>query len=119
MGKHFKSSLLDGADAIPEGNYDDENMRSTVVPFRNGIMLAVAAGLAESRGLKAVMIANHSGDHAIYPDCRPEFVSSMGKAIADGTYEHLELRAPYTGMTKGEIARRGKELGVQPHILML
>ena len=112
MGRYFESSLLSGADAIPEGHYEDENMRSTVVPFRNGIMLSVAAGLAESRGLKAVMIANHSGDHAIYPDCRPEFVSSMGKAIADGTYEHLELRAPYTGMTKGEIARRGKELGV-------
>lgn len=112
MGRYFESSLLSGADAIPEGHYEDENMRSTVVPFRNGIMLSVAAGLAESRGLKAVMIANHSGDHAIYPDCRPEFVSSMGKAIADGTYEHLELRAPYTGMTKGEIACRGKELGV-------
>ena len=112
MGRHFESSLLSGADAIPEGHYEDANMRSTVVPFRNGIMLSVAAGLAESRGLRAVMIANHSGDHAIYPDCRPEFVSSMGKAIADGTYEHLELRAPYTGMTKGEIARRGKELGV-------
>lgn len=112
MAKHFESSLLQGADAIPEGNYDDENMRSTVVPFRNGIMLAVAAGLAESRHLDGVMIANHSGDHAIYPDCRPEFIRSMGAAIADGTYEHLRLFAPYTGMTKGEIAMRGKELGV-------
>ena len=51
MAKYFKSSLLEGAEAIPEGNYDDENMKSTVVPFRNGIMLAVACGLAESRGL--------------------------------------------------------------------
>ena len=112
MGEYFKSSLLEGADAIPEGNYDDENMRSTVVPFRNGIMLSVAAGLAESRGLKAVWIANHSGDHAIYPDCRPGFIKAMGQAIGEGTYEHLELRAPYTGLTKGEIALRGKELGV-------
>lgn len=112
MADHFKSSLLEGAEAIPEGHYEDDNMRSTVVPFRNGIMLAVAAGLAESRGLKAVMIANHSGDHAIYPDCRPGFISAMGMAIGEGTYEHLELRAPYTGMTKGEIALRGKELGV-------
>ena len=112
MGQHFNSSLLQGADAIPEGNYDDENMRSTVVPFRNGIMLAVAAGLAESRNLDGVMLANHAGDHAIYPDCRPEFVSSMGRAIADGTYEHLELFAPYTSLTKGEIALRGKNLGV-------
>lgn len=112
MAKHFNSSLLQGADAIPEGHYADENMRSTVVPFRNGIMLAVAAGLAESRGLDGVMIANHSGDHAIYPDCRPDFISSMGQAIADGTYEHLELFAPYTSLTKGEIALHGKKLGV-------
>jgi 7-cyano-7-deazaguanine synthase len=112
MARHFNSSLLQGADAIPEGHYEDENMRSTVVPFRNGIMLAVAAGLAESRGLHGVMIANHSGDHAIYPDCRPEFIRSMGAAIADGTYEHLELFAPYTSYSKGEIALRGKNLGV-------
>lgn len=112
MAKHFESSLLQGADAIPEGHYEDSNMRSTVVPFRNGIMLAVAAGLAESRHLDGVMIANHSGDHAIYPDCRPEFIRSMGAAIADGTYEHLRLFAPYTGLTKGEIALCGKELGV-------
>lgn len=112
MSRHFNSSLLQGADAIPEGHYADDNMRSTVVPFRNGIMLAVAAGLAESRELDGVMIANHSGDHAIYPDCRPDFISSMGRAIADGTYEHLKLFAPYTSLTKGEIALRGKNLGV-------
>ena len=105
MGRYFKSSLLSGADAIPEGDYRDETMRSTVVPFRNGIMLSIAAGLAESRGLKAVMIANHGGDHAIYPDCRQEFIGA-------GTYEHLELRAPYTNLTKADIARRGKALGV-------
>ncbi len=112
MGRYFESSLLSGAEAIPEGRYDDENMRSTVVPFRNGIMLAVAAGLAESRGLKAVMIANHGGDHTIYPDCRPQFIESMGAAIAAGTFEHLELRAPYTNLTKNDIACRGRELGV-------
>lgn len=112
MGRYFKSSLLEGADAIPEGHYEAENMKSTVVPFRNGIMLAVAAGLAESRGLKGVMMANHSGDHAIYPDCRPEFVRAMGAAIEAGTYEGLQLVAPYTGWSKGEIARRGKEIGV-------
>lgn len=112
MGRHFKSSLLSGADAIPEGDYDDSNMRSTVVPFRNGIMLAVAAGLAESRGLKAVMLANHSGDHAIYPDCRQAFVDAMDRAIAAGTYDGLRLLAPYTNLTKAQIAARGKELGV-------
>ncbi len=112
MSRYFESSLLSGADAIPEGHYEDGNMRSTVVPFRNGIMLSIAAGLAESRGLKAVMIANHGGDHAIYPDCRSAFIRSMGAAIADGTYERIELRAPYTGITKNDIARRGAAIGV-------
>ncbi|MDE6371723.1 MAG: 7-cyano-7-deazaguanine synthase QueC, partial [Duncaniella sp.] len=112
MSTLFESSLLQGAEAIQDGHYCEDNMRSTVVPFRNGIMLAVAAGLAESRNFDGVMLANHSGDHAIYPDCRPEFVKSMGAAIHDGTYDHLELVAPYTHMTKGQIAMRGKELGV-------
>ena len=112
MGEYFASSLLSGADAIPEGNYDDENMRSTVVPFRNGVMLSVAAGLAESRGLKAVMIANHGGDHAIYPDCRDGFIRAMGSAIAEGTYDHVELRAPYTFLTKEDICKRGVKIGV-------
>lgn len=112
IGQYFHSSLLEGADSIPEGNYDFDNMKSTVVPFRNGIMLAAAAGLAESHGLKAVMIANHAGDHAIYPDCRETFIKAMGAAIAAGTYENIELRAPYTLLSKVDIARRGKELGV-------
>lgn len=112
MGEYFHSSLLEGADAIPEGDYEDENMRSTVVPFRNGIMLATAAGLAESRGLGVVMLANHSGDHTVYPDCRPEFISAMGAAIAAGTYENIELYAPYTNISKVEIAKIGKSLGI-------
>lgn len=112
MARYFESSLLSGADAIPDGHYTDDNMKSTVVPFRNGIMLAIAAGLAESRGLRAVMLANHSGDHAIYPDCRPGFVKSFAQAIAEGTYEHIELRAPYTNLTKGQIAARGARLGI-------
>lgn len=112
MGKYFESSLLSGADAIPEGSYADDNMKSTVVPFRNGIMLSIAAGLAESRGLKRVMIANHGGDHAIYPDCRSGFIGAMDKAISEGTYENIRLYAPYTGLTKGEIACHGRDLGV-------
>ncbi len=112
MHQYFHSSLLEGADAIPEGNYDDENMRSTVVPFRNGIMLAVAAGMAESRGLHYIMMANHAGDHAIYPDCRPAFAEAMNAAIQAGTYEGIELYTPYTNITKTDIARRGKALGI-------
>lgn len=112
IGKHFHSSLLEGADAIPEGEYDFDNMKSTVVPFRNGIMLAAAAGLAESNGLDVVMIANHAGDHALYPDCRKSFVDAMAKAIKEGTYEGITLKAPYTLLSKAEIAMRGKRLGI-------
>ena len=79
--EYFKSSLLEGAEAIPEGNYDEENMKSTVVPFRNGIMLSIAIGIAESHNLKKVLIANHAGDHTIYPDCRPEFIAAINKAL--------------------------------------
>lgn len=112
MGRYFKSSLLSGGDAIPEGHYTSENMKSTVVPFRNGIMLAVACGLAESRGLKNVMLANHSGDHAIYPDCRPGFIDAMSEAMRQGTYDGISIFAPYTSLTKGEIAARGAAVGV-------
>lgn len=112
MGRYFDSALLRSAEDVPEGSYADANMTSTVVPFRNGIMLSIAAGLAESRGLKRVMMANHGGDHAVYPDCRPGFVDAMNAAIKAGTYAGIELRAPYTGLTKADIARRGKELGV-------
>ena len=112
MGKYFKSSLLDGADAIPEGHYAEDNMKSTVVPFRNGIMLSVAAGIAESNGLRNVLIANHGGDHAIYPDCRPEFVMAMDEAVRAGTYMNVGVLAPYTGLTKADIAHRGKALGI-------
>ena len=112
VAKYFKSSLLSGADAIPEGNYDDENMKSTVVPFRNGIMLAVACGIAESRDLRRVLLANHFGDHAIYPDCRRDFVDAMSEAMRCGTYCGVTVFAPYTDITKADIARRGAQLGI-------
>ena len=109
---YFKSSLLEGADAIPEGHYAAENMKSTVVPFRNGIMLSIACGIAESRGLKNVMIANHFGDHSIYPDCRAGFVEAMSKAMSEGTYDGVKVFAPYTGISKTDIARHGAALGI-------
>ncbi len=112
MGQYFKSSLLEGAEAIPEGDYADENMKSTVVPFRNGIMLSIAVGLAESMGLQHVMMANHGGDHAIYPDCRSEFVDAFSEAARTGTYVGVTLLSPYTHITKADIARKGKELGI-------
>ena len=94
MHQYFKSSLLEGAEAIPEGHYEEENMKSTVVPFRNGIMLAIATGIAESHELKRVYIANHGGDHTIYPDCRPEFIDAMDKATSAGTFVDVRVEAP-------------------------
>jgi len=112
MKEYFNSSLLSGADDIPSGNYNEVNMKSTVVPFRNGIMLSVACGLAEDRGLKRVLIANHSGDHAIYPDCTPGFIANMDGAMTAGTYNGVRLVAPYTNISKADIVRRGAELGI-------
>ncbi len=112
MQQHFKSSLLEGGNAIPEGHYNSENMASTVVPFRNGIMLSIACGIAESNGLQRVLIANHGGDHNIYPDCRPEFIDAMSNAMTAGTDTKVKIFAPYTNITKAQIARHGKALGI-------
>lgn len=109
---YFKSSLLEGASAIPDGHYEDETMKSTVVPFRNGIMLSVACGLAESRELEKVLIANHFGDHAIYPDCRKGFIDAISEAMRNGTYKGITIDAPYTTITKTDIAKIGKSLGI-------
>ena len=112
MHQYFKSSLLDGAEAIPEGHYAEDNMKSTVVPFRNGIMLSIAIGIAESNNLDQVFIANHGGDHTIYPDCRPEFINAIDAAATAGTYNNVKVVAPYTKITKSDIARIGKKLGI-------
>jgi 7-cyano-7-deazaguanine synthase len=108
----FVSDLLQSGGDIPDGHYEDENMKKTVVPFRNGIMLSIAAGIAESINCNRLLISNHAGDHAIYPDCRPDFIQSMNDAIRFGTYNNVEILAPFTNMTKREIALKGKEISV-------
>ena len=112
IGEYFRSDLLLSGGEMLLGDYSEENMSSTVVPFRNGIMLSILAGLAESRDLQQVLIANHFGDHAIYPDCRESFVKPMGDAITAGTSNGVKLVAPYTTLTKAEIVARGTRLGV-------
>ncbi len=112
VGATFQSSLLVGGEEIPEGHYAAENMKSTVVPFRNGIMLSIAGGFAESLGAKGVVIAAHSGDHAIYPDCREDFLSAMDRALQLGTYENIRLISPFARVNKTEIARIGHGLKV-------
>jgi 7-cyano-7-deazaguanine synthase len=112
IAEEFRSDLLSGGGAIPDGHYEEQSMKSTVVPFRNGIMLSIAAGFAESRGAEAVVIAAHSGDHAIYPDCRESFMEPMARAIREGTYAQVELLRPFIAVDKAGIVRRGVELGI-------
>ena len=112
IAEEFSSDLLQRGGAIPDGHYDEETMKSTVVPFRNGIMLSIAAGFAESNDAGAVVIAAHSGDHAIYPDCRETFMDPMARAIREGTYARIELLRPFIATDKAGIVRRGAELGV-------
>ena len=81
MGRLFTSHLFLGGGPIPDGHYEEATMRQTVVPFRNAVMLAVATGFAESVGAGGVVIAAHGGDHAIYPDCREDFMRAMGDAM--------------------------------------
>ena len=108
----FESDLLKSGGEIPDGHYEEESMKQTVVPFRNGIMLSIAAGFAESIEAVGVVIAAHAGDHAIYPDCRESFMGPMSEAIRAGTYAEVEVMRPFIEMDKAAIASRGHELGV-------
>ncbi|KAG8461724.1 hypothetical protein KFE25_001342 [Diacronema lutheri] len=108
----FESDLLKSGGDVPDGHYAAENMKSTVVPFRNAIMLSIATGFAESIGARGLAIGAHTGDHTIYPDCRPEFVRAMGDAMRCGTYAGIELLCPFVDVTKGAIAAAGAQLGV-------
>ena len=108
----FASDLLQSGGDIPEGHYADENMKRTVVPFRNGIMLAIACGIAESREAEALVIAAHAGDHAIYPDCREPFMQAIAASMREGTYAQIELLRPFIAMDKAGIAKLGHELGI-------
>jgi 7-cyano-7-deazaguanine synthase len=112
VNRLFASNLLQGGGAVPDGHYEAETMRQTVVPFRNAILLSIAAGLAESAGAGGLVIAAHGGDHAIYPDCREEFLKAMGDAMRLGTYAEVQLLRPFIAMNKGQIAAAGAALGV-------
>jgi len=112
VNRLFASDLLKSGGEIPEGHYAAENMRQTVVPFRNAIMLSIACGLAESRGAEGLVIAAHTGDHTIYPDCREEFMLAMAEAMRLGTYAGVRLLRPFIALSKGQIVAEGARLGV-------
>lgn len=108
----FKSNLLKSGGEIPEGHYNDESMRLTVVPGRNLILLSIMAGLAESIGAEIVALGIHSGDHFIYPDCRPSFFTAANTAIRNSTDGKVTLRAPFLLIGKGEVVNIGTNLEV-------
>ena len=97
---------------VPEGHYEEESMKLTVVPNRNMIMLSVAIGWAISQEFDAVAYGAHSGDHAIYPDCRPEFAGALDQAAQLCDWRGIKLLRPFVDLDKGDIARRGAELNV-------
>jgi len=106
------SSQTDKSIPVPEGHYEDETMRLTVVPNRNMIMLSMAIGYAVSIGAGTVAYGAHSGDHAIYPDCRREFVDAMNAVAQIANYQPVKIEAPFQDLSKGEIAEIGKDLGL-------
>lgn len=106
------SSLTDPSIAVPHGHYADPSMKVTVVPNRNMILLAAAAAYAISEKADALAIAAHAGDHAVYPDCRPEFHEAMAAAFQLCDYNPLQLLRPFIGIDKASIATLGQQAGV-------
>lgn len=105
------SSLTSDAE-VPEGHYEEDSMKSTVVPNRNMILLSLATGYAVTVGAGAVWYGAHGGDHAIYPDCRPEFVEKMDAVCRIANYEPVGIEAPFMALDKGEILAEGLKLGL-------
>lgn len=103
----FKSDLLKSGGDIPYGYYEDEDMKRTIVPFRNGIMLSIAAGLAESMQVGKIVISAHAGDHTIYPDCRDVFIQYMRSAVRSGTSTSVSLETPFINYRKEDIVVLG------------
>jgi 7-cyano-7-deazaguanine synthase len=112
VGTHFKSDLLKTGGDIPEGHYEDISMERTVVPSRNIIFISILSGIAWSHNISKVGLGIHAGDHAIYPDCRTEFLKAMDSALYLGTGKKVELYAPFVNIRKDEVVKIGIELNV-------
>ena len=106
------SSLTSPDIQVPEGHYEDESMKATLVPNRNMILLSIATGWAVSTGASSVSYAAHSGDHAIYPDCREEFADAMNNVMEIAGWDKVSLNRPFSSFTKADIVKLGDELGV-------
>jgi 7-cyano-7-deazaguanine synthase len=105
------SSLTDRSVAVPEGHYAAPTMVATIVPNRNATMLMAAVGVADALEISWVVTAVHAGDHAVYPDCRPEFITAADETARVATEGRVAIGAPFVHSTKTDIARLGARLG--------
>lgn len=110
-GGMLTGSALTADVAVPHGHYEAPSMAVTVVPNRNATFLMAAAGVAQTIGATEVWTAVHAGDHAVYPDCRPEFIDAADRAASTGTGGAVGIVAPFVRMSKAEIAEMGEQLG--------
>ena len=108
----FGSNALTGGVKVPEGHYEEESMKATVVPNRNMLLISVATAWAVSLRAEPVAYGAHGGDHAIYPDCRPEFAEALDRAVRLADWHEVRLERPFVKMDKADIVRRGAELDV-------
>jgi 7-cyano-7-deazaguanine synthase len=108
----MSGSALTSGLAVPEGHYEEDSMKATVVPNRNMILLSLATGYAVTVGADAVWFGAHGGDHAIYPDCRPEFVEKMDAVCRVANYRSVAVEAPFMGVDKSDILAEGLKLGL-------
>jgi 7-cyano-7-deazaguanine synthase len=112
MSEVMAGSALTSDLDVPEGHYQEGSMKATVVPNRNMILLSLATGYAVTLGAGAVWYGAHGGDHAIYPDCRPEFVEKMDAVCRVANYQPVAIEAPFMAMDKGRILAEGLRLGL-------
>lgn len=112
MDEVFTSSLLSSGKDIPDGHYEDESMKQTVVPNRNMILISIAAGLAISENREHLFYGAHAGDHSIYPDCRPEFIQKLGETLELCDWQDLSLQVPFQNLKKYEIVKIGYDLEI-------
>lgn len=111
--KDLLPSALTQGEEMPSGHYEDESMKKTVVPFRNTILASIAMGVAAGKGFDEIALGVHAGDHAIYPDCRPDFIRALAFVAQLGDYKPLNIYTPYLEVTKKEIIAEGISLGVE------
>jgi 7-cyano-7-deazaguanine synthase len=111
---HFKSSLLMHGDTLPEGHYDNEEMKTTIVPARNLIFISVLAGIAESHGCERVAVGIHAGEagESMYPDSRPGFLTAANDVVLAATDNKVQVEAPFVVMSKLDVLQVGQRLNV-------